>query len=155
MVQRVIGVVCVASFVSVGAGCRDSEPSSTTADASTETEVSAAAAPAHCGINPAIPERDAAAPGSCLAARYLLACSAGGGGSVTCLSDDPNRCDDSRITTSACTSGCNANEYAAECGGLSPSVDGGGKALAENAPKSCRNVGIAPGGEAFYCCPCQ
>ena len=153
MKQAFIGLVCVGSSLSLGTACHESESTSTPPDASADETNTAA--PAHCAEDPAVPARDAAAPGSCTAARYFLTCSVSGGGGALCLSDDPTRCDTGTIATAACTSRCAANEYAVTCGGPPSRVDGGDEVVEQEAPKSCRNVGTVPSGAAFYCCPCE
>lgn len=93
--------------------------------------------------------RDAGA-GSCLAARYALACSVPStGASEICVSDDPTRCDTGTTVTSGCVSKCAANEYAASCG---PAT---GDAGTTTPPPSCRVLALAPGGHPFYCCTCE
>ena len=92
---------------------------------------------------PAAPDPN---PGACRLSLHLLQCKTAGGTTCvsieTCPEEDgfsPERCEDQ----------CQPDEYAAACGGVGPT------APPITPPSSdCRNLGINPGGSAFYCCPC-
>lgn len=92
-------------------------------------------------------------PGGCHAARAFVVCSFSGGGGCGCLSADPTICP-------GCTPGnpvechdlCARDEYAVACGGLrGPPPDAANVAP----PDACHFNTADPGGNSYYCCPCE
>jgi hypothetical protein len=94
-----------------------------------------------CGHDPTV---GTGQPGSCGAARAALDCEFPNGAGCVCVSDGTT-CEGCAAT---CTNKCDANEYAASCGGIGPSGP------SADPPAACRLVLPTPGGIAFYCCPC-
>jgi hypothetical protein len=87
-------------------------------------------------------------PGACHVGKRNLQCISG---EITCACvADGDGCDGCPGAT--CHDVCNANEYAAACGG--PPVPDASFQYT-NPPEVCRTVGVTPAGSAFYCCPCQ
>lgn len=115
---------------------------------------------------------DDAGPGACTVGRAYVQCSypsgvtcEGGGGAFSphgidqdCISNDPASCSGCTSTTGAatCKSICAPNKYAVSCGGpphLSP--DGSSTFNYQEAPDGCVGVGFTPGGNGYFCCPCE
>jgi hypothetical protein len=91
-----------------------------------------------------------ASAGACRnASRFFLSCQASGGGTESCLSNDPTRCPGDTLDASGCRDQCQEDEYAIVCGSIGPSSNG-----ASPTPAGCGPPFITPAGIAFYCCPC-
>jgi hypothetical protein len=115
---------------------------------------------------------DDAGPGACLVGRAYVQCSYpsgvtcdGGEGAFSpegitqlCISNDPASCSGCNSTEGAatCKSVCAPNEYAMSCGGPPRgSPDGNSSFEYQEAPDGCVGVGFTPGGNGYYCCPCE
>ncbi len=125
---------------------------------------------------------DDGGPGTCTVGRAFVECqypvgvvceggpSASGGGegpsgpvsglTQLCISSDPTSCSgcSSSTGTATCTNKCAPTQYAVSCGGPPvPSLPDGGQVTwtYQNPPEGCVGVGGTPGGNGYYCCPCQ
>jgi hypothetical protein len=97
-----------------------------------------------------------AGPGGCRASHALVSCNGPAGG-CSCTSDDATTCPTPTTCGLAhgyttCQDRCADNEYAVACGGL-PQPDAA--SVDQQPPGGCRLALATPGGEAFYCCPCE
>lgn len=120
-----------------------------TAGAGTELSVSGEGGRA-CQWPSSLAARDANTRDVCTAARAFLSCDARSS-KVDCASDDARTCADAEALESPvnnCRSHCEADEYAAFCGGIGPGP-------VPEPPPGCRFNIANPGGVAVYCCPCN
>ena len=138
----------------VDSGVADTSPAS-----SSEGDASSAPRDASGATTSACPNLaralDPQGPYACAAAVAYVNCTTANG-SVGCLSDGVSRCDDvTSSDTATCTDECEANQYAAACGGPPIFAPDGGFVAYEPLPSDCVTAAITPTGVVFGCCPCE